>query len=205
MAAHTTKRKPTRAERLAAAAAARRRRQLRTRIAIAAGVATAVAVAVIVIVSDRRDHKERVQKLESGNCDFDTRSDRDQGQGSNHVPAPTYSVEPPAGGDHLAEAAGPGRYSVREAPPDGQIVHSMEHGYVVLWHRPDADEATMKVLNDIAARHERDILVVPRASLPGSVVATAWHNRLSCGATDPAALELFVRTYTNKGPERVPH
>lgn len=205
MAADPKTRKPTRAERLAAAAAARRRRQLQVRAAIMGGVVLVVAVAAFVFVSDRRDRNELVKRLESGGCDYDGESDSDQGPGLNHVAAPFYSVNPPAGGDHLAQAASAGRYTLENVPPDGQLVHSLEHGYIVLWHRPDADEATMQVLNDVADKYDRDVLIAPRPSLPTPVAATAWHDRLLCQAPDPAALELFVESFVNKGPEKVPH
>lgn len=166
-----------------------------------------MGIAAFVFVSDRRDRNELVKRLESGSCQYDNKSDDDQGsaQSRNHVAAPTYTVEPPSGGDHLAQPAPAGRYTLANTPPDGQLVHSLEHGYIVLWHRPDVDEATMRVVNEIADRHDRDVLTVPRPSLPTPVAATAWHDRLLCQAPDAEALERFVDRFANKGPERVPH
>lgn len=200
-----TKAKQSRADRLAAAAKARRRKHIQLRVAIAAGVALAVAVVAIVFVNDRRERNELKSKLQAGSCVSDGRSDTDHGPGRNHVPAPIYKVDPPAGGDHLITAAPAGRYTSDTVLPDGQLVHSMEHGYVVLWVRPDADETITKAVDELFDRHSRDVLVVPRPSLKTPVAATAWGHRLLCQAADAQALDLFVNTFANKGPEAVPH
>lgn len=178
---------------------------MQVRAAIAGAVALAVAVVAFVFISDRRAKSRLVARLESGGCEFDNRADPDAGPPRNHVAAPRYEVDPPAGGDHLAQAAPAGRYTMADAPPDGQLVHSLEHGYIILWHRPDADEATLATIGEIFDRHARDVLVVPRPSLPSAVAATAWHDRLLCSAPEPEALELFVTSFVNKGPEKVAH
>jgi Protein of unknown function (DUF3105) len=59
-------------------------------------------------------------------------------------------------------------------------------------------------LRNVAGRFDDDVLVVPRASMPTPVAATAWHRRLLCPAFEQSAFDLFVRTYRDKGPEKVP-
>ena len=199
---------PTRAERLAAAEAARRRRALRNR-ALVAGVLAAVIVGVtLVVVNNRREESRIARALESGGCEVDSKADADAGsvQSRNHVAAPTYKVNPPAGGNHLAQAAGPGIYTLANAPPEGQIVHSLEHGYVVFWHAPDLAADRVEELRTLANKYDRDVLMVPRPGMPVPVAATAWHRRLLCGGpSDMAALEKFIVDFRNKGPEKVPH
>jgi hypothetical protein len=90
-------------------------------------------------------------------------------------------------------------------PADGNLVHSLEHGFVVLWHRPDLADAQLDQLLDVAQAYERDVLVVPRASLATPVAATAWHKRLQCPSTEPDVLQRFVAEFRNVGPEDVPH
>ena len=196
---------PTRAERLAAAEKERHRRALQTRAAVAGGVAVVLFVVGFLVVSNNRDRAKEAAGFESGSCQFDRKSDGDAGLGQNHVANPTYNVDPPAGGDHLSTPPAAGVYTAETTPPDGELVHSLEHGYIILWYRPDLPAADLTAIQDLVQRHARDVLLVPRASLGQPIAATAWHARLLCGGPDVASLERFVDQYANKGPEKVPH
>ncbi|MDP8975048.1 MAG: DUF3105 domain-containing protein [Actinomycetota bacterium] len=143
-------------------------------------------------------------RLTAGSCEYDTRADRTDPAPRNHVPTPAYEVDPPAGGNHTAQAARPAVYSEGQVPSDGQVVHAMEHGDVVLWHRPDLSPEDRSALQRVFDTYERDVLMVPRATLGGPVAATAWGQRLLCATVEPEALDLFTRTYRDKGPERLP-
>ncbi|MEA2843233.1 MAG: hypothetical protein QOJ69_904, partial [Actinomycetota bacterium] len=138
-------------------------------------------------------------------CSADSKFDPDNGPGQNHVADPVYKVNPPAGGNHLAQAARPGAYGVDYLPADGEAVAAMEQGYVVLWYRPDLDLEGLAALQDLAFRHGQEVLTVPRASLARPVAATAWHARLLCGSADLTKLESFVTTHVGKGPEKGAH
>ena len=141
--------------------------------------------------------------LEQNGCTVDSQSDT----GQKHVPAATYTVNPPAGGDHDPVPSPAGFYTEANVPTDGHLVHSLEHGFVVLWYRPGGvTPATLDGLRDLAGRYKW-VLVVPRPSLPASLAATAWHRRLLC--PDPAAalaaqgpIGNFVAAFRNQGPEK---
>ena len=193
---------PTRAERLAAAERARRRRALRNRAMVAGVVLLIIGAVVAVVLSNRKSSEETISRLEAGSCQFDRQSDRDDGAGRNHVPNPTYSVNPPAGGNHDPQAAAAGNYTGQATPPDGQIVHAMEHGYIVFWYRPDLPDDAQTRLRDVFSRHAGDVLLVPRPSLPTPVAATSWERRLLCQDVDVAALDLFVSEFRDEGPEK---
>jgi hypothetical protein len=193
---------PTRAERLAAAERARRRRALRNRAMVAGVVLLIIGAVVAVVLSNRKSSEETITRLEAGSCQFDRESDRDDGPGRNHVPNPAYSVNPPAGGNHDPQAAAAGNYTGQATPPDGQIVHAMEHGFVVFWYKPDLPEDAQARLRDVFARHAGDILLVPRPSLPTPVAATSWERRLLCQDVDVAALDLFANEFRDQGPEK---
>jgi len=197
---------PTRAERLAAAETARRRKAARTRALIAGGLVAVLALLTITIIRSRNSNDRVVSDVEaSGACTYDSRTDRDGGAGQNHLNGEvTYDVDPPAGGDHNPSPSSPGIFTVENKPPDARIVHSLEHGYVTIWHRPDL-AAGLDQLRDLTGRYDRDVLLVPRASLPVPVAATAWHRRLLCERPDVEALERFVTAYRNQGPEKIPH
>ena len=187
---------------MAAAAAARRRQSLRNRALLAVGVVGIMFVVSFVLVSDRRERNSEAAQFQTGSCQFDRESDPDAGPGRNHVANPTFEVDPPAGGDHTAQASGAGNFTAETAPPDGQVVHAMEHGFVVLWHRPDLDEQRLIELRDVALKHPGEALLVPRSSLTTPVAATAWHVRLLCDGVEADTLERFITTFADKGPEK---
>jgi hypothetical protein len=198
---------PTRAERLAAAEAARRRKATRNRALVAGGLVAVLALLTITIINSRRSNQRVISALESsGACQYDTRSDSDRGQGNNHVSGNvTYEVNPPSGGDHNPSPSPPGIFTIQNTPPDAQIVHSLEHGYVAIWHQVDLEAGAMEQLRELANKYARDVLLVPRGSLEQPVAATAWHRRLLCERPDIEALERFITEFRNEGPEKVPH
>ena len=168
-------------------------------------MALVVLVVGFVIISDRRERSRQAAEFTTASCRFDRTSDGDDGPGRNHTPTPSYRVNPPAGGNHTPQAAPAGIYTDANLPADGQIVHAMEHGYIVLWYRPDLDEQSLGQLRDLANEHAKDILMVPRPSIGTPVAATAWHARIQCGGLEVDTVEKFINTFVNKGPEKVPH
>ena len=136
--------------------------------------------------------------LEREGCAADNRSDA----GRTHVPQAGYTVDPPAGGDHDPVPAPAGFYDTGDVPTDGHLVHSLEHGFVVVWYRPaGVAAATVDGLRELVRRH-RWVIAAPRSSMPTALAATAWHRRLLCpdGAAGP--IETFVAAFRDKGPEK---
>lgn len=181
--------------------AARRAKQRRRWIW--AGVVVAVIAGVGVAVSagggDGQDKAELEALLTAGDCRVDERTD----PGRDHVARPTFKVDPPAGGDHQPRAAGAGVYDPDDVPSDGELVHALEHGFVILWYRPGIDEDELTALEDVADQDPEATLVVPRESLDVPVAATAWHRRLLCpNGFEKTPLVEFVKAYRDKGPEK---
>jgi Protein of unknown function (DUF3105) len=198
---------PTRSERLAAAETARRRKATRTRAVIILAVVAVIALLVVTISASRHSNDRTIANLEaSGSCKYDSKTDTDAGPGNNHVNGDVqYATDPPSGGNHNPVPAAAGTYTVDNKPPDAQIVHALEHGYVTIWYKPDVVPATLTDLQTLAAKYDRDVLLVPRASMAKPVAATAWHRRLLCTQPDTSALESFITSYRNQGPEKIPH
>lgn len=199
--------KATRTERIEAARRVRRRKKLQLRIAIGAVVALVVGAIAANALSNKSETSAFRDKLTAGSCTFDTRDDPVTAPPNNHVAPPSYKVNPPAGGNHDRTAAPAGRYEQTDAPTDAKVVHSLEHGYIAIWHRPGLPEKDMDVVTKVFNRYENDVLVLPRASLPKgtTVAATAWGERLLCGNAELGPLTEFVGRYRNEGPEKVPH
>jgi hypothetical protein len=168
-------------------------------VLVALVLAAVAAVAGYFWNAQRTDDELR-QALTSGTCEVDTDSDSISG-GDGHVTNPVYEVDPPAGGDHLASVARGGVYEGDAVPADGDLVHALEHGYVVAWHRPDLAEEQQALLTQFEQRHDGDVIVVERESLSTPVAATAWGQRLLCGEVEPAALDRFAQEHVGGGPE----
>ncbi len=197
---------PTRREaQRAAATKAERRASLRRKLLAVAAVGTLVAAIGAYVVNERRGDAELRAALTGGSCTTDTRVDPTGPAGQNHVPSPAYTVDPPAGGDHLSGSARAGVYRGDEVPPDGLLVHSLEHGYVIVWHSPDLPDDQVDELEQLQQRFEDDVIVVERRSFEDTTVAaTAWGQRLLCERVETPALERFAQEYIGKGPEDVP-
>jgi hypothetical protein len=187
--------------RLAESRRARQRAALRRRIAVSVVVIAALAVATVAVANARRHNQRLASSLTARTCRLDQKAD----PGRDHARDPTYRVNPPAGGDHVATAAPADVYTLENRPPDGEIVHAMEHGYVVLWYRTGLPKPEVNQVEGVASDYSVDTLVVPRDDLPVPVAATAWGQRLLCQRVEPGPLTSFIKAYRNKGPERIPH
>jgi hypothetical protein len=189
--------------RAAQRAKAERRDRVR-RAAITGGLVVAAVAAVGGFVAlDRRGDAELREALTSGSCTVDTEADVTSPPPGNHVASPTYRVDPPAGGNHLTGNARSGVYTGADVPQDGLLVHSLEHGYVVVWHDPSLDDAGREQLAAFESDNDGDVIVVERAGMEVPVAATAWEQRLLCGGVEPAALQRFADEYVGEGPEDV--
>lgn len=189
---------------LAAQEKARRQATLRRVGVTVVAVTAAVAVITAVYLLDRRGDAELREALTAGSCEVDEQTDPTAPAGQNHVASPSYSVNPPAGGDHLASAARAGVYAEGSLPDDGLLVHSLEHGYVIAWHAPDLSAQQKEQLEAFESEHDGDVIVAERADLPVPFAATAWGHRLLCQEVEQAPLQRFFDEYVGNGPEDVP-
>lgn len=203
----TPKKKPAGTKRTAPAAQRSRQekesRALKRRLVVS-GILVVLA-GVVVFFAARPDSGPSIpDQLETGvgSCRFDTKFDGDTSNQGNHVPNPTYAVDPPAGGPHLPGAANPGVYLGRKSPADGALVHAQEHGFVILWVKPGLSEDKQSEISDLSDRFGRELIVVERPTLTGEVAVTAWHKRLLCGELVPAKVATFTTAYKDQGPEK---
>lgn len=194
---------PRRVQAKAAQRSQERRHRARQRLGTAGLVLLGLTAVGVYVGLDRRADAELRSALTEGTCTVDGRSDPTAGPGSNHVASPRFQVNPPAGGNHLASAARGGVFPAASAPQDGLLVHSLEHGYVVVWHTPDLPEEQKAQLESFEADHDGDVIVVERAGMPTAVAATAWNERLLCEEVERTALDRFFAEYVGKGPEKV--
>jgi hypothetical protein len=141
--------------------------------------------------------------LEAAGCERD--SPRDEGA-QHTVENVSYKTNPPTSGDHHPIPAEDGVYI--ESPRVEQLVHSLEHGRIIIQFDRDAPEGTKAGLQ---ALYEEDpqhmILTVNATGMPYEVAATAWTESLTCPEMNAGvydAIRTFRDEHRDQGPEFVP-
>jgi hypothetical protein len=160
----------------------------------------------------------------AASCEVTLESPAMQGQAGVHVPsgsAVTYCSNPPSSGPHYAIWAD---FQVYKAPvPAPYLVHSLEHGAVVLYWKchppagaadecpePEALVNELRKIRDnvpvdplcVAPTRAR-IIIAPSKDINTEVAAAAWGATYQAACVDPPTLEAFVRDHYAKGPEDV--
>ena len=192
---------PTKAERLQAARVARERQARFRRLGLIALLVLLVGGVVVAGLANAKSQSGSKTRLASvlttGGCKTDTRSD----PGRDHVENALYKVDPPSGGDHDPSPANAGIYEPGEVPGEPHLVHSLEHGFIILWYQRNLPPADVDKLKDLTDRYSTSTLLVPRDSIGVPVAATAWHRRLLCPGFQETPLVEFIKAYKDKGPE----
>ena len=224
-----------REEREAAAKAAERRRRLIGYGAAGAVVAAVAVVLVVLLVAgggdaggsgegdllptgfDAPDQKVTDLDEAAAAADCELKSFRATSREHSEDPAErlTFTSNPPTSGKHYATPADDGEYE--SAPPVGELVHSLEHGRVIIWFKrnlPRNDRGVLKALFD---EDPYQMLITPDPTrMTYAVAATAWNadpqpngtgRLLGCPRYTPAvidAIRAFKDEHRSNGPEPVP-
>jgi hypothetical protein len=127
-------------------------------------------------------------------------------EGNTHVDTPPpYHSNPPISGNHLVTPANDGSYT--KAPPIGELVHSLEHGRIIMWFKP-GDTATRDALLKIGNEDASHMILTPNETgMEYQVAASAWTHLLGCPEMNdqvPAAVRAFRDAWRDKAPEQVP-
>ena len=135
-------------------------------------------------------------------------------QGRTHHPldyAFDYSSDPPTSGPHFFTPAQAGIY--RQPVHDQLLIHSMEHGHVVVHFNCDQPStgsapedgdcsALGRSLADIATdMRVWKLIVVPRANLGSRLALTAWTRIDKFDNFDESRIRAFISAWRNRGPE----
>ncbi len=126
-------------------------------------------------------------------------------EGRAHLPdgeTGSYDSYPPTSGPHAITPAKPGWYD--ESPPIEQLVHSLEHGFIVVYRSglEATDEAALKTRFDALVTDGFGALIsVPDESIKDPMTLTAWDRLQRCVSADPDAFEAFVRDHYAQAPE----
>ncbi|HLF81670.1 MAG TPA: DUF3105 domain-containing protein [Anaerolineales bacterium] len=179
------------------------RRRLRTRsLLIWGGVAAGLIVLVAALLRPRVQPSvgEAVPVMESS-AHVETGTD----------PGP-YNSDPPTSGRHYGESLPSGFYEESEAAdfgayPEGRLVHSLEHGYVILWYdcerlsESDCTQLKGQIRQVMDNAGNLKVIAFPWSSVDVPVVMTSWGQMLRMENFDLASANEFIRTNRNRAPE----
>ena len=223
-----------REEREAAAQAAQQRKRL---FGVAGAVAIAVAAIAIVLVlsgggGDDSSKSAGNNFPEGGSIPEQKVFDLDQAASAagcelksnqatsrEHLQDPNqkvnYPQNPPTSGKHFAVPAEDGLYN-GAPPPDTALVHSLEHGRIIIWAKPSLPVDARKQIRALFDQDKYQMIVVRRANMPYAVAATAWNHDptpngtgrlIGCPTWDDGvidALRAFRDEHRSNGPEDIP-
>lgn len=125
---------------------------------------------------------------------------------NKHVPDGTkitYNSNPPTSGMHYARPQDAGMYAT--PPQDGHLVHSMEHGGIILWYNPQklSNEQISQLKNVFTSMtlQEQKIIMTPRTNMDTPIAITSWGRILKLDTVDEKMIKNFFITNYDQGPE----
>jgi hypothetical protein len=138
-------------------------------------------------------------------------------EGQQHVDTSEtvdYKTSPPTSGNHWppGQEADPGFYS--DTVANESLVHNMEHGQIVIWYSPEAEQETVDNIESLVENANDSsnvnagappLIAVPFEDVPEgkNFVLTAWGASQACENYSLAAINEFRTTYQGRGPEQV--
>lgn len=129
-------------------------------------------------------------------------------EGSQHVDEGTqidYARVPPLSGTHYGSTVSAGYYE--ETKSLGSLVHTLEHGAVIIYYDPAAltpeAEASLRAWARNNQGTWRSVVVVPHPheNPEHPYVLTAWRHRLTLDSYSAEAVQAFAAEYLGRGPE----
>lgn len=127
--------------------------------------------------------------------------------GRGHVSDGTqlqFNSSPPTSGQHYVKWITRGIYD--RPQPDGNLVHSLEHGAVILSYKSDLPKEDVEKIKSVFSNASvSKKIIVPRDNLDVSVALTSWGRLLklqTIDATSEAKIKEFMETNEDRGPEK---
>jgi hypothetical protein len=119
------------------------------------------------------------------------------------IAAFAYNSNPPTSGPHDPDWIKSGVYI--EPQNEGKLIHSLEHGYVVISYNCQAEQCKMliKQLEDVVREKKlKKLILVPRKNLDTKIALTAWTYIDTFNDFDAKHIERFIDYHRDQGPEK---
>lgn len=122
-----------------------------------------------------------------------------------------YPTNPPAGGKHYPEDY-PAKFYQQGDPettvvhPEGYLVHSLEHGYVIFWYNcqvagTDCAALKQQIQKVMDENGGTKLIAFPWPSLDVPLAMTSWGRLMKFTTPDPQVMSRFVKSNRYKAPE----
>jgi Protein of unknown function (DUF3105) len=197
---------------LARGAAARRleEKKRRQRTLLWSGVAVGTLVALLALIwwqgreaAPASNPQVSAAALEAGRAAAGSEGVKSFPQaGRDHIDAgeqpDNWNSNPPTSGDHLATPLGPGVYDGEQDPR--AMVHSLEHGYVLMLYRGIPEDQVNQLRQFAEERNGSKLILAPYSGLPQDGVAlAAWRNLELLQRVNMDVVQAFVNDYMVPG------
>jgi hypothetical protein len=125
--------------------------------------------------------------------------------------ATDYNSDPPTSGQHYDLPATPGFYDV--APPDEQLVHNLEHGYVIVFFNCEANPnlSCDQLIEDLQREMRGEgisrvtrtpkLIVAPRPGMENLITYTSWGHLHRADEFNPDTMQEYITLYLDNAPE----
>ncbi|MEX2587849.1 MAG: DUF3105 domain-containing protein [Actinomycetota bacterium] len=195
------KREASRQERLEAARKkqkAKRRKQM----LIAGGLAVVLlAVISFVIKSNADEQQEFLAAAEAADC---TEIVEHENEGRDHLGQgqtyDDYQTNPPTSGPHNPQPAPWGSY--RETVDPESLVHSLEHGGIVV-HYKDLGNSEVDALENLVDSYRNGVISNPNDSIDAPIAIASWTKSMECQQYSSDVIQGYVSLECNKAPEKL--
>jgi hypothetical protein len=133
------------------------------------------------------------------------RVDVRESEGRNHLRAGqgiSYRTNPPTSGPHYPVLVDPNFYV--SAKSRSNLVHSMEHGMVVIHYDTPGDEAiaTIRQWTGLFGGPWSGLIAVRRLGLGEKLILTAWRRTLRLDRFEEKSSAAFIDAFRGRGPEK---
>ncbi|WP_046500133.1 DUF3105 domain-containing protein [Streptomyces odonnellii] len=178
---------------------ARERRSRIITITVSAVVVVALVGFGAFILNKESDKKEEQQAAAKAPVK-DEKSWDAKKLGRNHVTTPvTYPMTPPVGGDHNQVWMNCQGDVYKEAIPDVNAVHSLEHGAVWVTYNDKAADADVEALAEKVGKTPYSFMS-PLKEQTGTIMLSAWGKQVSVEKADDPRVDQFFTKYV-QGPQ----
>lgn len=176
---------------------------MKTEYKVAIGV---VLISIIMIVgfamfSEKKEIQEEVRLSQN------SKGEKVEEMKSPHIKLgdvhESYNSNPPTSGPHTGnDVAGAG---IKDKPvADEIVVHSLEHGAVVLWYKESMTKEEVDRLKKVFQQASGKKIMMPRKEMATPIALTSWNYILRLETIDENAIKEFIETNNDRAPEKAP-